>query len=72
MARINQLVQECKCGQDDGLARLAPCSLLRSKITRIDGPTELWPMPALQLVVLALITAFPQFSLMLPQALGSR
>ena len=45
---------------------------LVASVKMSDLNRELWPMLGIQLVVLALITLFPQISLLLPQALGSR
>jgi tripartite ATP-independent transporter DctM subunit len=45
---------------------------LVAKVRMSELNRELWPMLGLQLAVLALITLFPQISLMLPQVLGSR
>jgi TRAP-type C4-dicarboxylate transport system permease large subunit len=45
---------------------------LVANVRMADLNRELWPMLGLQLVVLALITFFPQLSVMLPHALGSK
>jgi tripartite ATP-independent transporter DctM subunit len=45
---------------------------LVARVRMADLNRELWPMLGLQLLVLALITLFPQISLTLPQMLGSR
>ena len=43
---------------------------MSAKVTMSEMNRELWPMLGLQVIVLAVVTLFPQISLLLPQMVG--